>query len=105
MGEPADTQTHPDTVCYPYGDISRVREQEIRAPHVAPVSEPLTTALRVVVQPGKPGEPDPGIRLRQWLKLGLRAFGIRAEWAPTDPAENSGAERPTDQHTPEEGRA
>jgi hypothetical protein len=41
----------------------------------------IVVPICVTVDP-KPGEPDPAIRLRQWLKLGLRAFGIRATWAP-----------------------
>lgn len=27
--------------------------------------------------PARPGEPEPAIRLRQWLKLALRAFKLR----------------------------
>ncbi len=45
----------------------------------------ITAPITVTVDP-KPGEPDPAIRLRQWLKLGLRAFGIRVEWTPAEPA-------------------
>jgi hypothetical protein len=43
-------------------------------------SAPIVTTFTVTVQPSKPGEPHPAMRLKQWLKLGLRGFGIRAAW-------------------------
>lgn len=43
----------------------------------------IKTDLTVTVPDAKAGEPPPELRLRQWLKLGLRAFGIRAAWAPS----------------------
>jgi hypothetical protein len=38
------------------------------------------TVFRVIVAPGKGAEPPAAVRLRQWLKLGLRGFGVRVEW-------------------------
>ena len=60
------------------------RNGEMPVPPVPPVpTVALVAPLMVHALPCKPGEPPPEIRLRQWLKLGLRAFGIRAEWAPS----------------------
>ena len=33
----------------------------------------------------EPNQPPPAIRLRRWLKIGLRSFGIQAKWAPAAP--------------------
>jgi hypothetical protein len=46
------------------------------------------TAPILVTVDAKPGEPDPAVRLKRWLKIGLRTFGIRAEWAPAETAKN-----------------
>jgi hypothetical protein len=41
----------------------------------------IDTTLRVIV-PVAPNQPPPSVRLRRWLKEGLRVFGVRVEWAP-----------------------
>ena len=45
------------------------------------MTAPDRFTLAVDPLPAKPGEPPPAIRLRAWLKLGRRVFGLRVRWA------------------------
>ena len=68
-----------------------------KTPVFARVSEPaLLTVPLIVTAREIPGQPPPAVRVRRWLKIGLRTFGIRVEWAPAAPAnpasEKAGAE-------------
>jgi hypothetical protein len=61
---------------------------------------PARFALVIRSEPLKPGEPPIEIRLRRFLKLALRAFGLRCESitpaAPENPAQNT--ETPKEQN-------
>jgi len=39
--------------------------------------------IQIIPERTKPGDPPPEIRLRRWLKDGLRRYGLRASWGPS----------------------
>jgi hypothetical protein len=67
--------------------MTRRRTRSVPSPDAPPgysevsPSYSIDTTLRVIVPPGKL---PPATRLRSWLKLGARVFGVRVEWGAPD---------------------